>query len=223
MALPAASTWAILPGSSAASPESWRTMADSVHDPLERLIHHLSRLPGIGTRSATRLAYHVVREESLAQDLAAALIAVDEQVGRCASCCNVSASDPCDICSDPRRDHKTICVVERTQDLQAVERIAEFHGLYHVLEGSLSPLDGIGPEELRIAELLRRVENGVQEVILATNATVGGDATALYLSRLIKPLGLRVSRISRGVSVGAELEYTDSSTLLRALEERREL
>jgi len=198
-------------------------MADSALDPLVQLIHHLSRLPGIGTKSATRLAYHVVRDDSLAQDLAAALIAVDEQVGRCSVCCNVSASDPCRLCSDPRRDSRTICVVERTQDLQAIARMGEYRGSYHVLEGALSPLDGIGPEDLRIAELLARLSDGVEEVILATNATVSGDATALYLSRLLKPLGLCVSRIARGVSVGAELEYTDSSTLQRALEERREL
>jgi recombination protein RecR len=198
-------------------------MADAVQDPLGQLIHHLSRLPGIGTKSATRLAYHVVRDESLARDLADALVAVDEQVGRCSVCCNVSASDPCAMCVDPRRDSSIICVVERTQDLQALDRMGSFRGRYHVLEGALSPLDGVGPDQLRISELLARVEDGVDEVILATNPTVGGDATALYLSHLLKPLGLLVSRIARGVSVGAELEYTDSSTLQRAIEERREL
>lgn len=198
-------------------------MSDAVPDPLGQLIHHLSRLPGIGTKSATRLAYHIVRDDSLACDLAAALLAVDEQVGRCSVCCNVSSADPCKVCLDPRRDSSTICVVERTQDLQALDRMGSFRGLYHVLEGALSPLDGVGPEQLRIRELLSRVQDGVTEIILATNATVGGDATALYLSHLLKPLGLRVSRIARGVSVGAELEYTDSSTLQRALEERRDL
>ncbi|MBJ94513.1 MAG: recombination protein RecR [Rickettsiales bacterium] len=198
-------------------------MADAPSDPLTRLVHHLSRLPGIGSRSATRLAYHIVRDGSIASDLAEALVLVDEQVGRCSLCCDISASDPCKLCLDPRRDSSLICVVERTQDLRALERTGEFRGRYHVLEGALSPLDGIGPEELRISELLARIENDVEEVILATNATVSGDATALYLSRLLKPLGLKVSRIARGVSVGAELEYTDSSTLLRALEERREI
>ncbi len=198
-------------------------MADAIADPLAQLIHHLSRLPGIGSRSATRLAYHVVRDETIARDLAEALLAVDEQVGRCSVCCNVSAADPCSICSDPRRDGSIICVVERIQDLQALHRAGEFRGGYHVLEGALSPLDGIGPEQLRISELLARIEDNVEEIILATNATVGGDATALYLSRLIKPLGVRVSRIARGVSVGSELEYTDASTLQRALEERRDL
>ncbi len=198
-------------------------MADAVADPLAQLIHHLSRLPGIGSRSATRLAYHIVRDESIARDLADALVAVDEQVGRCSICCNISASDPCELCADPRRDKSIICAVERTQDLQALLRAGDFRGSYHVLEGALSPLDGVGPDELRISELLARIEEGVEEVILATNATVAGDATALYLSRLLKPLGIRVSRIARGVSVGAELEYTDTSTLQRAIEERREL
>ena len=198
-------------------------MADAIADPLAQLIHHLSRLPGIGSRSATRLAYHVVRDETIARDLAEALIAVDEQVGRCSVCCNVSAADPCSICSDPRREGSIICVVERIQDLQALHRAGEYRGGYHVLEGALSPLDGIGPEQLRISELLARIDDNVEEIILATNATVGGDATALYLSRLIKPLGVRVSRIARGVSVGSELEYTDASTLQRALEERRDL
>lgn len=198
-------------------------MADAVADPLAQLIHHLSRLPGIGSRSATRLAYHVVRDETIARDLAQALIAVDEQVGRCSVCCNISAADPCALCTDPRREGSIICVVERTQDLQALHRAGEFRGGYHVLEGSLSPLDGIGPDDLRISELLARINEEVEEIILATNPTVSGDATALYLSRLLKPLGVRVSRIARGVSVGAELEYTDASTLQRALEERREL
>ena len=198
-------------------------MADAVADPLAQLLHHLSRLPGIGSRSATRLAYHVVRDESIARDLAQALLAVDEQVGRCSVCCNISAADPCAICTDPRRERSIICVVERTQDLEALQRAGEFRGGYHVLEGSLSPLDGIGPDDLRISELLARIEEDVEEIILATNATVSGDATALYLSRLLKPLGVRVSRIARGVSVGAELEYTDASTLQQALEQRREL
>jgi len=198
-------------------------MADEIADPLAQLIHHLSRLPGIGSRSATRLAYHVVRDETIARDLAEALLAVDEQVGRCSVCCNVSATDPCSMCTDPRRDGSIICVVERVQDLQALQRAGEFRGGYHVLEGALSPLDGVGPEQLRISELLSRIEDGVEEIILATNATVGGDATALYLSRLLKPMGVRVSRIARGVSVGSELEYTDASTLQRALEERRDL
>ena len=192
-------------------------------DPIERLVHHLSRLPGIGTKSATRLAYHILRSEDLAVELAAALVAASAEVGRCALCGNISSSDPCTVCANPRRDAATVCVIERTQDLQAIERSGGFDGVFHVLGGVLSPLDGVSPEDLRISELLARVESGVSEVIVATNPTVEGDATALYLARLLKPLGVRVSRIARGISVGAELEYTDSSTLSRALEDRREL
>jgi len=192
-------------------------------DPIDRLVHHLSRLPGIGTKSATRLAYHILRSGDLATELAEALAAATVQVGRCGSCGNISSSDPCAVCSNPKRDGQLICVVERTQDLQAIERSGGFSGVFHVLGGTLSPLDGIGPEELRVSELLARVEEGLEEIIVATNPTVEGDATALYLARLLKPLGVRVSRIARGVSVGAELEFTDSSTLSRALEERRDL
>ena len=197
-------------------------MSSEATEPIERLIHHLSRLPGIGTRSATRLAYHIVRTDDLAGELSEALGAVAEGVGRCSTCFNVSSSDPCGVCSDNRRDTTAICVVERTQDLQAIERTGAFNGHFHVLGGTLSPLAGIGPEELKIRELLERLER-VQEVILATNPTVEGDATSLYLARLLKPLGIQVSRIARGVSVGAELEFTDRSTLSRALEERREI
>jgi recombination protein RecR len=192
-------------------------------DPIERLVHHLSRLPGIGTKSATRLAYHILRTDDLATELAAALVSATAQVGRCALCGNISASDPCAVCANPKRDATTVCVIERTQDLQAIERSGGFSGVFHVLGGVLSPLDGVGPEELRISELLARIETGVSEVIVATNPTVEGDATALYLAHLLKPLGVRVSRIARGISVGAELEFTDSSTLSRALEDRREL
>jgi len=198
-------------------------MTDGAPDPLEQLVHHLSRLPGIGGKTATRLAYHIVRTEGLSGDLAEALVGVRDGVGRCTSCFNVSVSDPCRICADPRRDESIVCVVERTPDLQAIERSGAFRGRFHVLEGALSPLDGVGPEELRVSELLHRLAGEVAEVILATNPTVEGAATALYLARLLKPMGLTVSRIARGVSVGAELEYTDSTTIGRALEERREL
>ncbi len=192
-------------------------------DPIEQLVHHLSRLPGVGNRTATRLAFHLARTDGLAPDLAAALLAVSEGVGRCSVCGDVTAVDPCSVCSDVRRDASTVCVVEGTQDLRAIERAGAFSGRFHVLGGVLSPLRGISPEDLRISELLARLEQGVSEVILATNPTVEGDATALYLARLLKPLGVRVSRIARGVSVGAELEYTDASTITRALEERRDL
>jgi recombination protein RecR len=192
-------------------------------DPLEQLVHHLSRLPGIGARTATRLAFHLARDGELSGDLASALLAVREGIGRCGVCGDIAASDPCSRCADPKRDPATVCVVERTQDLQAIDRAGAFGGRFHVLGGVLSPLKGVGPEDLRIRELLARLEHGVDEVILATNPTVEGDATALYLARLLKPLGVTVSRIARGVSVGAELEYTDASTISRALEERRTL
>jgi recombination protein RecR len=192
-------------------------------DPIERLVHHLSRLPGIGSRTATRLAFHLARSEELVDDLAIALLAVRDGVGRCSLCGDITASDPCGICSDSRRDASVLCVVAGTQDLRAIDKAGAFSGRFHVLGGVLSPLRGITPEELRISELLARLGDEVTEVILATNPTVEGDATALYLARLLKPLGVRVSRIARGVSVGAELEYTDSSTISRALEERREI
>ena len=198
-------------------------MSDASPDPLEALVHHLSRLPGIGSKTATRLAYHIVRTEGLAGDLSDSLAAVRDGVGRCSTCFNVSASDPCPICSDSKRDESIVCVVERTPDLQAIDRAGAFRGRYHVLEGTLSPLDGVGPGDLRIRELLARVGEGLDEVILATNPTVEGDATSLYLARLLKPLGVRVTRIARGVSVGAELEYTDASTISRAIQERREI
>jgi len=198
-------------------------VSDLAPDPLEALVHHLSRLPGIGGKTATRLAYHIVRTEGLASDLSESLAAVRDGVGRCSTCFNVSASDPCPICADPKREDGLVCVVERTPDLQAIVRAGGFRGRFHVLEGTLSPLDGIGPGDLRIKELLVRVGEGLDEVILATNPTVEGDATSLYLARLLKPLGVRVTRIARGVSVGAELEYTDSSTISRALLERREI
>lgn len=197
-------------------------MSDAPSDPLDVLIHHLGRLPGVGQKSATRLAYHILRTDGLADELAAALTSVQTQVGRCSTCFNLAASNPCGICADPRREDSVVCVVERTQDLQAVERSGGYRGRYHVLEGALSPLDGVGPDELRVSELLARLTD-VGEVILATNPTVEGDATALYLARLLKPMGITVSRIARGVSVGAELEYTDSGTISRALDERREL
>ncbi|MEE2830585.1 MAG: recombination mediator RecR [Myxococcota bacterium] len=192
-------------------------------DPIDRLVHQLSRLPGIGTKSATRLAYHILRTDQLGPELAEALVAAHGKVGRCALCGNISASDPCSVCSNPRRDKQCICVVERSQDLQAIERASTFRGVFHVLGGTLSPLAGVGPEDLRIKELLARVADGTTEVIVATNPTVEGDATALYLAKLLKPLGLRVSRIARGLSVGAELEYTDAPTLSRAIEERRDI
>lgn len=192
-------------------------------DPLGVLVHQLSRLPGIGTRTATRLAFFVARTQGLAEDLAHALLAVRDGLVRCSSCGDLAAQDPCPICSDPKRDAGLVCVVEGDQDLRAIERAGVFSGRFHILGGVLSPLRGIGPDDLRISALLARIDGGAREVILATNPTVEGDATALYLARLLRPLGVRVTRIARGVSVGSELEYTDSGTIGRALEERREI
>lgn len=193
-------------------------------DPIAALVHHLSRLPGIGGKTATRLAQHLVRDGELAGALSDALRAASTELLPCSLCGDVNTTDPCALCADPRRDDALVCVVERSQDLQAIQRSGGFSGRYHILGGALSPLDGIGPAELRVRELLARLEDGVvQEVILATNATVEGDTTAMYLARLLQPVGIRVSRIARGVSVGSELEYTDSSTISQALEDRRDL
>ncbi len=197
-------------------------MQDAPADPISVLVHHLSRLPGIGGKTATRLAYFLVRDPSLATELSEALAGAAVSVGRCTVCGDFTADEVCATCADPKRDAAIVCVVERSQDLQAIERAGVFRGRYHILGGALSPLDGVGPDVLRVRELLDRLME-VEEVILATNPTVEGDATALYLARLLKPIGVKVSRIARGVSVGAELEYTDAGTIGRALEERREL
>ncbi len=197
---------------------------------LESLIDEFARLPSIGRKTAQRLALHILkspREE--AARLAEALLLVKDRVGFCTRCGNYAEQDPCPLCSDPRRDHGLVCVVEQPVDVLALERTESFRGVYHVLGGSLSPLDGIGPEELRVRELLRRLEPGavgetaVREVILATNPTVNGEATALYLQKLLLPLGVRVTRIARGVPVGSDLEYSDLVTLARALEGRKEM
>lgn len=197
-------------------------MSDESAEPLEALVHHLSRLPGIGSKTATRLAHHIVRTDGLAADLAGSLDGVREGIRRCSVCFHLAATDPCAICADPTRDEGIVCVVERSQDLEAIERAGTYRGLYHVLEGVLAPLDGVGAEDLRVRELIERV-GGLREVILATNPTAQGDVTALYVAQLLAPLGLKITRIARGISVGSELEYTDSSTIARALEERREL
>jgi len=197
----------------------------SAEDPIRRLVHEFSRLPGIGEKTATRLTYHVLRSrDELARDLAAALVEVADHVQLCSTCCNLTGSDPCPICADPRRDAGLICVVEQPQDVLAIEASGEFPGTFHVLQGTLSPLDGVGPDELHIAELLARVRDGeLREVILATNPTVEGEATALYLAKLLKPLDLTISRLAQGISVGSELEYTDGGTIARALQNRQEL
>ncbi|HVO27845.1 MAG TPA: recombination mediator RecR [Candidatus Margulisiibacteriota bacterium] len=193
--------------------------------PLARLIQELVKLPGIGEKTATRLAFHLLRTDRCDVDtLAEALIKMREGTRLCSVCLGLTADDPCALCSDPQRDAGAICVVERPADLIALERSGQFKGRYHVLHGCLAPLDGVGPEELRIAELLRRLEDGsVREVVIATNPTVEGEATALYLSRLIKPLNVRVTRIAHGLPMGADVEYADTMTLGKALEGRREM
>jgi recombination protein RecR len=193
--------------------------------PLARLVDALERLPGIGPKTAQRLAFFLLKQPAAAaRELAAALIELKEQVRHCSSCFNVTDRDPCRICADPARDTGIVCVVEEPNDLLAMERTGEYRGAYHVLLGALSPLDGIGPDELKVRELLKRLEaDGVREVILATNPNVEGEATAIYLAKLLRPLGLRVTRIARGLPVGGDLEYADEVTLARALEGRREI
>jgi len=192
---------------------------------MTRLIEQLTRLPGIGEKTAARLAFYVLRaERQYAQDLASALVAVKDETRLCSVCFALTEADPCPLCTDPTRAADTICVVEEPADLLAVERAREFRGRYHVLHGALAPLDNIGPDELKIQPLLVRLRDGsVREVILATNPTAEGEATALYLARLIKPLGLKVTRIAHGIPVGGDLEYVDVMTVGRALEGRREM
>ena len=194
-------------------------------DPIARLTILFARLPGVGEKTAQRLAFHVLKSPpEYAQDLAAALLALRLEVRLCSLCCNLTAQDPCPVCKDPQRDGRILCVVESVPDLLAVERTREFRGRYHVLHGALSPLDGIGPDQLKIKELLPRISaESVEEVIVATDPTVEGEATALYLTRLLKPLGVRVTRIAQGVPMGGDLEYADQVTLARALQGRREL
>ena len=192
-------------------------------DPIARLTVLLARLPGVGEKTAQRLAFHILKSPpEYAQDLAAALSSLRSEVLLCSVCCNLTAQDPCAICKDPQRDGKIICAVESVPDLLAIERTREFRGRYHVLHGALSPLDGIGPDQLKLKELVARLSE-VEEVIVATDPTVEGEATALYITRLVKPLGVRVSRIAQGVPTGSDLEYADQVTLARALQGRREL
>jgi len=193
--------------------------------PIQRLIDELARLPGIGRKSAQRLAFHLLTvEEEDARRLARAVVEMREQVRLCRRCFNVTDGDECSICRDLRRDAGAICVVERAQDIVVVERTREFRGRYHVLGGAISPIEGIGPERLRFGELLARVSGeGVTEVIIATNPTVEGDTTALYLAKVLKPEGVRVTRLASGLPVGGDLDYADELTLGRALVGRREM
>ena len=190
-----------------------------------RLIDALQRLPGIGPKTAQRLTYHLLKQPAdQARELAEALTELKARVLHCSRCFNVTDADPCRLCEDHGRDPGLLCVVEEPNDLFAMERTGEYRGRYHVLLGALSPLDGIGPDEIKVRELLARLETEpVREVILATNPNVEGDATAIYLGKLLRPLGLRVTRIARGLPVGGDLEYADEVTLARALEGRREL
>ncbi len=194
----------------------------SSSESVEKLVSMLARLPGIGRKSASRLAFHILKlSKEEANDLAEAIKEVKDKVGYCSTCCNISEIDPCRICSDMNRKRDLICVVEEAADAAALDKAEGFRGLFHVLGGKLSPLDGIGPDDLRIKELLVRLDD-VTEIIVATNPNVEGEATAAYLSRLIKPLGIKVTRIARGLPVGSDLEYADSATLSRALEGRQE-
>lgn len=193
--------------------------------PIDRLIHELSKLPGVGEKTALRFAFHILRkDETYAQSLAQAVMDIKQKVHLCSTCFALTETNPCRICSDATREEQVVCVVEDPSDMLAVERTRSYRGRYHVLHGALSPLDGIGPDEVRIAELMRRLEGGgIEEVILATNINVEGEATALYLSRLIKPTGIRLTRLASGIPVGGDLEYIDPSTLTRAFEERHVL
>jgi recombination protein RecR len=193
--------------------------------PVARLVDELSRLPGIGPKTASRLAYHILRAPAeQAASLSEAIRQVKERTVWCGSCYNIAESNPCPICIDPSRDQTQICVVEEPLDVLALERTRQYHGLYHVLHGAISPVEGIGPEELKIRELLIRVKGSiVREVLLATNPNLEGEATAMYLAQQIVPLGIRVTRLARGLPVGGDLEYADEVTLGQALEGRREV
>jgi recombination protein RecR len=195
--------------------------------PIARLVQQLAKLPGIGEKTAARLAFHILRanpEDAAA--LAAAIIDVKQRIRFCGTCCDLTEADPCTVCADARREVGLVCVVAQPQDVVAIERTGGYRGRYHVLHGLLSPLDGIGPEDLRVSELLRRcgdAANPITEVILATSSTVEGEATAVYLSKLLRPLGVRATRIATGVPIGGELEYADQLTLVRAIDGRREM
>ncbi|MBQ5591642.1 MAG: recombination protein RecR [Clostridia bacterium] len=193
--------------------------------PLANLIEQFERLPGIGHKSAQKLAFHILNmTDEQAKRFADTIMLAHEKIHRCSVCCDLTDSDVCNICLDDKRDRTTICVVENSKDVIAIERTREYNGMYHVLHGSISPMNGIGPDEITIKELLSRLNNDeVQEIIMATNPTVEGEATAMYISRLIKPLGIKVSRLAYGVPVGADLEYADEITLTRAIEGRQVL
>jgi len=192
--------------------------------PIARLVQQLGKLPGIGEKTAARLAFYILRapgEDAAA--LAAAILEVKQKIRFCSICCDLTDRDPCTICGDARRDASVICVVAQPQDVVAVERAGGFRGRYHVLHGLLAPLDGIGPDDLRLAELIKRCAGDITEVILATSPSVEGEATAIYIAKLVRPLGVRTTRIATGVPIGGELEYADQVTLARAIDGRREI
>jgi len=193
--------------------------------PLSRLVSEFEKLPGIGPKSAQRLAFHVLRlSEDEARALCEAVIGVKESIKECPNCHNYTDLDCCEICSDPKRDESVICVVAEPRDVVAMEKTHEFRGIYHVLGGVISPMDGIGPDMLRIKALLCRLEAGhVTEIVLATNPTIEGDATAMYIAGLVKPLGIKVTRIAHGMPVGSDMDYADQATLIQALQWRREM
>jgi len=196
-------------------------------DPISGLVNALRRLPGIGERTATRLTFFILHEEEgIAQDLAEALLEAREKIRLCQTCCNLTDQEECVVCRDGRRDPSLICVVERIQDLRAIEATGDFRGTYHVLHGLISPLDGVGPDDLHLRELITRLQDSetreaLDEVIVATSPTVDGETTALYLQKLLSPFGIQVSRIASGVPIGGDLEYTDRVTLARAIAQRR--
>jgi recombination protein RecR len=193
--------------------------------PVQDLIDELGRLPGVGPKSAQRIAFHLLKlPKADALRLATAIAVVKDKVAFCQTCFNISEGDRCGICNDPRRESTVVCVVEEPRDIVAVEKTGEFKGRYHVLQGAISPIEGIGPDQLRVKELLTRIEpEGIEEIILCTNPNIEGEATAMYLGRLIKPLGLKVTRIASGLPVGGDLEYADELTLGRAIEGRRDV
>ncbi|MDD9150875.1 MULTISPECIES: recombination mediator RecR [unclassified Sporolactobacillus] len=194
-------------------------------EPIAKLIDSFMKLPGIGPKTAVRLAFFAVEmNEEDVMEFARSLVDVKRKLMYCSVCQNISDRDPCPICDDSSRDHSTICVVQDPKDVAALEKMRDYHGLYHVLHGVISPMDGIGPEDIKIAELIRRLEDEtIKEIILATNPTVEGEATAMYISRLVKPIGVKTSRIAHGLPVGGDLEYADEVTLSKALEGRREI
>ena len=196
----------------------------STPEPISHLIEELNKLPGIGPKSAARLTYYLLRmPKEEARSMAEAILAVKEKVMLCSVCQNISDSDPCRICDNPQRDHSVTCIVEEPLDILAIERTGKYSGVYHVLHGAISPADGIGPDDIKIKELLSRIQaSDVTEIILATNPNLEGEATAMYIQRLIAPMGIRVTRLARGLPAGGDLEYADEITLTRALEGRQE-